>query len=138
MDLWGVGCVFFEVLTLCPLFPGSDELDQINKIHSILGTPPESLLNNFQRSLIFLILLDLSIYRHATHMTFDFQPQKGTGLESQLQGFIISRECMDLMKCLLTYDPKTRITADDALKHPYFKDFTDLTINFSEMQLSSV
>ena len=49
MDLWGVGCVFFEILTLCPLFPGSDELDQINKIHDILGTPKQELLNSFQR-----------------------------------------------------------------------------------------
>jgi renal tumor antigen len=27
MDYWGVGCVFFEVLALFPLFPGNDELD---------------------------------------------------------------------------------------------------------------
>jgi renal tumor antigen len=27
MDLWGVGCVLFEVLSLFPLFPGNDELD---------------------------------------------------------------------------------------------------------------
>lgn len=40
MDIWGVGCVFFEVLSLYPLFPGENELDQIHKIHNILGTPP--------------------------------------------------------------------------------------------------
>ena len=40
MDIWGVGCVFFEVLSLFPLFPGDNELDQIHKIHNILGTPP--------------------------------------------------------------------------------------------------
>ena len=28
MDLWGVGCVMFEVISLFPLFPGNDELDQ--------------------------------------------------------------------------------------------------------------
>ena len=39
MDLWGVGCVFFEILSLFPLFPGDNELDQIHKIHNILGTP---------------------------------------------------------------------------------------------------
>lgn len=27
MDIWGVGCVMYEVLSLCPLFPGDDELD---------------------------------------------------------------------------------------------------------------
>ena len=40
MDMWGVGCVMFEVLALYPLFPGTDEVDQIKKIHKIMGTPP--------------------------------------------------------------------------------------------------
>jgi len=40
MDIWGAGCVFFEILSLFPLFPGNNELDQINKIHNIMGTPP--------------------------------------------------------------------------------------------------
>ena len=29
MDLWGVGCVFFEITSLYPLFPGTNELDQM-------------------------------------------------------------------------------------------------------------
>ena len=36
MDIWGLGCVFFEMMTLYPLFPGDDEIDQVNKINSIL------------------------------------------------------------------------------------------------------
>ncbi len=31
MDLWGVGCVFFEIMSFYPLFPGTNELDQIRK-----------------------------------------------------------------------------------------------------------
>ena len=34
-DIWALGCVFFEIVTLFPLFPGDNELDQINKIHNI-------------------------------------------------------------------------------------------------------
>lgn len=45
MDIWGVGCVFFEILSLYPLFPGENELDQIHKIHNILGTPPQELID---------------------------------------------------------------------------------------------
>jgi serine/threonine protein kinase len=40
MDMWGIGCVIFEVLALVPLFPGADEADQIARIHKIMGTPP--------------------------------------------------------------------------------------------------
>ena len=45
MDIWGVGCVFFEILSLFPLFPGDDEIDQVSKIHNILGSPPIELFN---------------------------------------------------------------------------------------------
>lgn len=37
MDIWGVGCVLFEIMSLFPLFPGANELDQIKKIHAVLG-----------------------------------------------------------------------------------------------------
>jgi renal tumor antigen len=66
MDLWGTGCVWFEILSLFPLFPGTNELDQIEKIHTILGTPPKDLLDKFQR--------------HASHMDFNFPPKEGSGI----------------------------------------------------------
>lgn len=49
MDIWGVGCVMFEILSLFPLFPGNDEIDQVNKVHNILGTPPQEILDGFQK-----------------------------------------------------------------------------------------
>jgi len=48
----------YEILSLCPLFPGDDELDQINKIHSVTGTPSEDILDYFRK--------------HATHMEINF------------------------------------------------------------------
>lgn len=38
---------FFEVISLFPLFPGNDEVDQVHKIHNILGSPEKALLDNF-------------------------------------------------------------------------------------------
>jgi renal tumor antigen len=49
MDMWGVGCVYFEVITLFPLFPGDNELDQITKIHNILGSPPPEIVNQYKK-----------------------------------------------------------------------------------------
>lgn len=66
MDLWGVGCVLFEVISLFPLFPGNDEVDQVHKIHNILGSPDKTLLDNFQK--------------YATHMEFNFPNVEGTGI----------------------------------------------------------
>lgn len=95
MDLWGVGCVAFEVLSLVPLFPGNNELDQVHKIHNVLGTPPQDLLDKFQK--------------HATHMEFNFPPKKGTGIAKLIPQ--VSTDAQDLILKLLMYNPDQRITA---------------------------
>lgn len=106
MDLWGAGCVFFEVLSLFPLFPGNDELDQINRIHNIIGTPAKSVLDNFQKK--------------ATHMKFNFQQREGTGIKRLIPH--VSPEAQDLIVKLLVYVEDQRLTAKQALNHPYFED----------------
>jgi renal tumor antigen len=55
MDMWGVGTVFFEILTLFPLFPGTNELDQIHKIHKILGTPPRHILDKMKKYVLIIL-----------------------------------------------------------------------------------
>lgn len=66
MDIWGFGCVLFELITKKPLFPGKDELDQIHRIHNILGTPRAEVLERFRSQ--------------ATHMEINFPAKKGLGL----------------------------------------------------------
>lgn len=41
IDMWSLGCVFFELLTLHPLFPGDRELKVLDLIYQICGTPSE-------------------------------------------------------------------------------------------------
>ncbi|CAK91717.1 unnamed protein product (macronuclear) [Paramecium tetraurelia] len=106
MDLWGVGCVMFEIIALFPLFPGTNELDQIHKIHNILGTPNPKVFDRFRKQ--------------ATHMEINFPNKHGSGIERLLQGQ--TKECIDLIKQLLVYDPEERITAQAALKHEYFRE----------------
>lgn len=67
MDIWGAGCVMFEIISLFPLFPGNDELDQVHRIHNVLGSPPKALLDQFQRV--------------ATHMEFNFPYRPKSGIE---------------------------------------------------------
>ncbi|CDW76861.1 protein kinase [Stylonychia lemnae] len=110
MDLWGVGCVIFEVLCLFPLFPGNDEHDQVIRIHNIMGSPPKELLDKFQK--------------YASHMEFDFPSvPEGTGLQKLMTH--VSPEAQDLVIKMLTYNPDNRITASQAVKHPWFKDLRD-------------
>ena len=109
MDIWGVGCVFFEVSALFPLFPGKNELDQINKIHNILGTPPTRILDDFRA--------------HASHMEINFQAKEGTGIEKLLMH--MGEDARDLISKMLKYDQEERITCKEALAHPYFKDLNE-------------
>ena len=39
IDVWAVGCIFAEIVTKRPLFPGKNEEDQLHKIFKIRGTP---------------------------------------------------------------------------------------------------
>ena len=41
IDIWAIGCIFAEMVTKKPLFPGDRELDQLFRIFRILGTPNE-------------------------------------------------------------------------------------------------
>jgi renal tumor antigen len=79
MDIWGTGCVMFEITSLVPLFPGNNELDQIHKIHNVMGTPPRAVLDRFQR--------------YASQIDFNFPAREGTGIHSLIPH--ASPECID-------------------------------------------
>ncbi|XP_058605984.1 MAPK/MAK/MRK overlapping kinase-like isoform X2 [Onychostoma macrolepis] len=105
MDVWSAGCVFFEILSLSPLFPGRNELDQVNKIHEVLGTPDTTLLQKFKQS---------------RAMRFDFPPRKGCGISQLIPH--CSAATLSLLHQMLTYDPEERMSARAALQHPCFRD----------------
>jgi len=84
MDIWGIGCVIFEVISLFPLFPGNNNNDQLQKIHNILGTPSKSVLDHFRKRL--------------KSSNFNFPYKQGTGIERLIPH--ASAECIDaISKC---------------------------------------
>ncbi|KAL2789480.1 MAPK/MAK/MRK overlapping kinase isoform 2, partial [Daubentonia madagascariensis] len=105
MDLWSAGCVFYEIASLQPLFPGANELDQISKIHDVIGTPAQKTLTKFKQS---------------RAMSFDFPFKKGSGIP--LLTTNLSPQCLSLLHAMVAYDPDERITAHQALQHPYFQE----------------
>mmetsp|Transcript_10708 Transcript_10708/g.32270 ORF Transcript_10708/g.32270 Transcript_10708/m.32270 type:complete len:396 (-) Transcript_10708:100-1287(-) len=110
MDLWGAGCVFFEITSLYPLFPGTNELDQINRIHKVLGTPDIRLLSKFKQN-------------GAAHVNFDFPPQAGIGIAQLIKHATV--DCVELMIKMLVHDASERISAREALRHTYFSTARD-------------
>ncbi|KAL4692974.1 hypothetical protein H8959_016784 [Pygathrix nigripes] len=105
MDLWSAGCVFYEIASLQPLFPGVNELDQISKIHDVIGTPAQKTLTKFKQS---------------RAMNFDFPFKRGSGIP--LLTTNLSPQCLSLLHAMVAYDPDERIATHQALQHPYFQE----------------
>ncbi|XP_072888525.1 cyclin-dependent kinase 11B isoform X2 [Hemitrygon akajei] len=115
IDLWSVGCIFAEFLTQKPLFPGKSEIDQINKIFKELGTPSEKIWPGYN---------ELPAVKKMTFTEYPFN-----NLRKRF-GALLSDQGFDLMNKFLTYCPAKRITAEEALKHDYFRE-TPLPIESS-------
>lgn len=104
MDVWALGCCFFEILTLNPLFPGENELDQLHKIHEILGSPPDVLMARFKH-----LNVDLS-----------FPKMKSIAFHKLVPS--LSMSGVDILKKTLAYHPELRVSATKLLEHIYFED----------------
>ena len=103
MDVWGAGCILFELTTLYPLFPGTDKADMINRIHKVLGTLSESVIAKLKP--------------HASNQLI-YTRQEGIGLKRLLPD--AAPECLDLLTQTVAYDKTVRITSKRAMKHTYF------------------
>lgn len=105
VDIWAIGCILFEALTGRPLFPGKHQIDQLNKIHAVLGTPSKDVLAQFQEN--------------ATD-GFAFPQKPKQNFRNLLNN--VSDDVIDLLEKMIVYDPADRITPDEALKHPAFAE----------------
>lgn len=106
MDIWGAGSVLFELISLYPLFPGSDEVDQLNRIHKVVGTPPST------------VLTKMKLKNSFKSSEFHFPPEKGVGIRHFIPH--ASSRCVSLITRTLIYDYSLRINAKEALRHAYF------------------
>jgi len=118
-DMWSVGCVFGELMKRIPMFPGTGELDQLSKIFSCLGTPTEKDWPGMTK---------LPSYT-------EFNPWPPTPLESIFTA--ATSDALDLLRNLLRYDPKQRLSATQALAHRYFTNLPVPTLPSSLPRLIS-
>lgn len=115
VDLWSCGCVIAEMASGSTPFQGDSPIDQLMKICAIIGTPSYD---------------DWPDLYH--HVSGDAPLPKGPfpGAKGLVPGDA-DPALVDLLKKLLTLNPENRITAKDAVQHPYFSEVPPTLVDMS-------
>ena len=110
IDIWSVGCIIAELIKGSPMFPGENEIEQLQLFMNILGEPPFSLISKSPRK---------------DH--FFNRPLRGKENTYKIKSSLIAKSTkitntnlLDLLTKCFEYEPEKRITAENTLKHPFF------------------
>lgn len=103
VDVWSSGCIFAEMFRRKPLFCGESEVDQLGKILEVVGLPTEEEWP-----------ADVTLSRQ------NFSPLTPRPISDYVPD--ISELGAQLLLEMLTFDPLQRISALNALEHPYFQE----------------
>ena len=106
VDMWAIGCMMAELIDAQPLFPGESDIDQIYCIQKALGGFMPAHMECFNKNQIFQGMKLPKI-------------QKLEGLEKRYSGKI-EGIAIQFICSLVELDPEKRLTAKEALMHPYF------------------
>ncbi|KAK2660158.1 hypothetical protein Ddye_006691 [Dipteronia dyeriana] len=112
LDMWSLGCMFAGMIFRKePFFYGHDNHDQLVKIAKVLGTD------------------ELNAYLNKYHLQLDPQLEALVGRHSRKpwsrfinpdNQHLVSAEAIDFLDKLLRYDHQDRLTAKEAMAHPFF------------------
>lgn len=114
LDMWSVGCIMAELILCEPLFQGRGELDQIKKIFQLLGTPTQDSWPGWDE---LPDAKNLQWKPQESQLRSKF-PAKAFGIGQAL----LTDTGFDLLSQLLEMNPAKRISAADALRHPWFAE----------------
>ena len=110
VDIWSIGCILAELLGRQPLFPADNNLDELQKIISVLGSPSDN---------------DLDFITDQKIKTFVSRLAKRTKQSFNLMFSNANPVALDLLGKMLTFSPKKRYTVEQCISHPYFEGLHD-------------
>ncbi|XP_055338141.1 dual specificity tyrosine-phosphorylation-regulated kinase 2-like [Paramacrobiotus metropolitanus] len=134
IDMWSFGCILAELYTGFPLLPGEDEGDQLAAMIELLGMPPESMLETCKRSRSFFSSKGIPRYCCVTTNVDGHALLSGTrNKRGKYRGPPNSKDLatglkgcddtlfLDFIRRCLDWDPTTRMTPPDAVRHQWLK-----------------
>ncbi len=130
IDVWSVGCILVEMFTRVALFPGQDHVHQLQLIIELVGCPSMDELSTFitnesaKRWMIKQSFFKQQRLRTTTTTTTTKKISETESFWSTIAP-TAPPEATDLMSKLLVFDPRARLTIDEALNHPFLRPYRD-------------
>ncbi|KAI4826676.1 hypothetical protein KUCAC02_030110 [Chaenocephalus aceratus] len=102
IDMWGVGCIMFEMATGRPMFPGATVKEELHLIFRLVGTPTEETWPGISSNEEF-----------RSYLFPQYRPQALINHVPRLD-----TEGIDMLTALLLYDNRSRVSAEASLRYP--------------------
>lgn len=142
--MWSFGCMAMELLTGMPIFAGTSEHGQLEKIINVIGLPPPELVEKSSAEKLNRYFVYL---RRGQYSFVSYEKGQKKKLIDFIKGKIPSGDSgssasdifnfLDWIERMLSWNPEDRMTPSEALSHPFLKPMinaaanTDYTINSS-------
>ena len=113
VDIWSIGCIFAEMILGIPMFLGKNENEQLDRIFNLLGTPNDNEYPWLKESPEWNGYINSETFKK--HEKQDIR---------KIYPNINDNDSYDLLEKMIVFDPDKRISAEEALKHPYFNSIS--------------